>query len=498
MSESGETSRATAGMMSVMELNPEICERARQARDARFDGRFYIGVVTTRVFCRPTCPVQPPKPENVRFYPSAAAASAAGFRPCLRCLPELAPGVRGRNGSPGLVGRALALIDGGFLDDNSSAGLAAEIGMSVRHLSRLFERHVGASPHRVAHMRRLLFAKHLLDESDLSVADIAFASGFASLRRFNSAVKATWGRTPGTLRRRRATSGGGTIRLRLAYRPPLDWPALLSFYAGRALPGVEWVGEGAYRRSIRVGGRQGWFAVRQAAGHALELTARLPDTRLLAELVARVRRMFDLDADPMAIGDVLGRDPLLRPIFVDDPGLRIPGAWDPFEIAVRAILGQQISVAAARTLASRIVTELGELLDDPPVGGVERLFPPPEVLAEAPLEHLGVIGKRATAIRHLSGQVADGAIDFEAADLADRLVAVPGIGDWTAQYIALRAGVDPDAFPASDLGLLRGAAAVPDQPMAPARLRQRAEDWRPWRAYAAICLWRRYAALAAR
>lgn len=491
MSEFGETTAAAGGMIAVMELTPELCERARQARDARFDGRFYIGVVTTGVFCRPTCPVQPPKAENVRFFPAPAMALAAGFRPCLRCLPELAPGVRNGNSGPALVGRALKLIDGGFLDDGTADELAVEVGVSVRHLGRLFERHVGATPHRVAYSRRLLFAKHLLDESDLPMTDIAFASGFGSLRRFNSAVKETWHRSPVALRKRKTAAAGELIRLRLSYRPPLDWAGLLGFYTGRAIDGVESVTRGHYRRSVRLGNGQGWFAVRRAeAGHALELTARLQDIRHLTELVARVRRMFDLDAEPMTIGGILGRDPLLAPVLRRYRGLRVPGSWDPFEIAVRAILGQQISVAAARTLANRIVTEFGEALEEPPEDGPERLFPTPATLAAAPLERLGVTGPRAEAIRHLSRRVADGALDFGAADLAERLIALPGIGDWTAQYICLRSGHDPDAFPAADLGLLRGAEQ--GEKMTPARLRRLAEGWRPWRAYAAICLWRRY------
>ncbi|MCP1727244.1 AraC family transcriptional regulator of adaptative response / DNA-3-methyladenine glycosylase II [Natronospira proteinivora] len=479
-----------------MKLSAAICERARQSRDARFDGRFFIAVVTTRVFCRPTCPVQPPLAKNVRFYSTAAAALAAGFRPCLRCLPELAPGNRMATSGPALVRHALKRIDDGYLDDGTVADLAAELQVTPRHLTRLFEQHVGASPHRVAHTRRLLFAKHLLDESTLSIAEIAYASGFGSLRRFNSVVKATWQRTPGALRRHRAVAGGHeSIRLRLGYRPPFDWAGLLDFFAGRAIPGVESVADGCYRRSFRLDGQVGGFSVAPAGGdgHALELHARIPDIRLLPELVTRVRRMFDLDADLLAVASVLGRDPLLSPVMKRHAGIRVPGAWDPFEIAVRAILGQQISVAAARTLASRLVAEFGEALDDAPAQEPDRLFPVPACLADARLESLGVVGTRAEAIRRLAQEVADGRIDFSRPDVASRLVALPGIGDWTAQYIGMRSGHDPDAFPAADLGLLRGAEE--GERMTPARLRRRAEDWRPWRAYAAICLWRRYTAM---
>jgi AraC family transcriptional regulator of adaptative response / DNA-3-methyladenine glycosylase II len=481
-----------------MELTADICERARRSRDARFDGRFFTAVLTTGVFCRPTCPVQPPQAKNVRFYPTAVAAMAAGFRPCLRCLPELAPGNRLAHNGSAVVVQALRLIDGGYLDEQSVAGLASELDVTPRHLSRLFQQHVGATPHRVAQTRRLLFAKHLLDQSELSVADIAFAAGFGSLRRFNSVVKSTWDRSPRALRRRRPVpSASESLSLRLSYRPPLDWPRLLAFFSDRAIPHVESVGDTGYRRTVRIGGQTGRIAVSPAAeGHALVLQAQLPDVRHLAELVTRVRRMFDLDADLMAVGSVLGRDPLLGPVLKKSPGLRVPGAWDPFEIAVRAILGQQISVAAARTLASRIVQEFGEPLADAPEEGPDRLFPGPQHLAVAAMEKLGVVGARAEAIRQLAHRVADGEVDFEAPDLVERLMALPGIGDWTAQYISMRSGHDPDAFPAADLGLLRGAEE--GETMTPTRLRRRAEDWRPWRAYAAICLWRRYAGMTPR
>lgn len=386
---------------------------------------------------------------------------------------------------------ALRLIDNGFLDEHDTRTLAVNVGVTARHLNRLFEQHVGATPHRVAHARRLLFAKHLLDDSDLSITDIAFASGFGSLRRFNSAVRETWGRAPRELRKRKPVQDDRqAIRLTLSYRPPLDWLALLDFYRQRAIPGVETVVDDGYRRSIRIGQRPGWFDIRPAGtGHRLTLTAHLPDIRLLTTLVARIRRMFDLDADPMAVANVLGQDPWLAPIVATHPGLRIPGAWDPFEISVRAILGQQISVAAARTLATRIVTAFGEALEQPPADGPERLFPSPRALATAALEPLGIIATRADAIRRLAGEVDAGRINFESATLAEQLTTLPGIGDWTAQYVALRTGLDPDAFPAADLGLLRGAGN--GTKMTPARLRKRADAWRPWRAYAALCLWQR-------
>ncbi|WP_435104977.1 AlkA N-terminal domain-containing protein [Arhodomonas sp. AD133] len=477
-----------------MEITDEICERARHARDPRFDGCFFIGVVTTSVFCRPTCPVQPPRGDRVRFFPTAAAAVAAGFRPCLRCLPELAPGTRTAASASDRVERALALIADGFLDGRRHDDLAAAVGVSARQLARLFRRHVGATPGQVAHTRRLLFAKQLLDDSDLSLTEVAFAAGFGSLRRFNTVIRETWQRPPSMLRRRGASTAvaGAPIRLHLAYRPPFDWPALIDFHRRRALPGVECVHDGRYRRTVTTAGGSGWIEVGPAA-HALELSVSVPDVSGLAVLVARVRRMFDLDAEPSAIAAVLGADPLLAPVVEECPGLRVPCAWDTFEVAVRAILGQQVSVEAARTLAARIVEAYGEPIDTPPDAGPDRLFPAPERLAEAPLERLGVIGARARAIRHLAAGLASGALELDAPGLAGRLVALPGIGDWTAQYVAMRSGRDPDAFPAADLGLRRGAEE--GEPVTAAQLRRRAEAWRPWRAYAAVCLWRRHAAL---
>ncbi len=478
-----------------MELTDEICERARQARDPRFDGCFFIGVVTTSVFCRPTCPVQPPRGDRVRFFATAAAAMEAGFRPCLRCLPELAPGTRAAGSASGRVETALALIADGFLDGRRHDDLAAAVGVSPRQLSRLFRRHVGAAPGQVAHTRRLLFAKQLLDDSDLSLTEIAFAAGFGSVRRFNTVIRETWQRPPSAVRRRDAptAAAGAPIRLRLAYRPPFDWPALIEFHRRRALPGVECVHADRYRRTVTTAGGSGWIEVGPSPEmHSLELSVSVPDVRGLASLVTRVRRMFDLDAEPAAIAAVLGADPLLAPMVEECPGLRLPCAWDTFEVAVRAILGQQVSVEAARTLAARIVDRFGEPIDTPPNGGPDRLFPTPERLAEAPLERHGVIGARARAIRQLASDLASGVLDLDGPDLAARLVALPGIGDWTAQYVAMRSGRDPDAFPAADLGLRRGAAQ--GEPVTAAQLRRRAEAWRPWRAYAAVCLWRRHAA----
>ena len=362
-----------------MALDTNACERARQARDPRFDGRFYIGVVTTGVYCRPICPVRMPKAENVRFYPSAAAAAAAGFRPCLRCRPESSPGAPVARGTGATVARALRLIDEGALDRDGVDALAARLGVGARHLGRLFVRHLGASPIQVAQTRRLHLAVKLLDETDLAVTEIAYAAGFGSVRRFNEVVRATYRRPPGSLRRRRNREAATGLRLELAYRPPLDWSHLLAFLELRAVPGLEEVAGGRYRRTIALGGRHGWIEV----GHVeetnkLELVVHFPDVSALAGIVARVRAAFDLDADPLTIERDLAADPLLAGRLAAAPGLRVPGAWDGFELAVRAVLGQAISVVAARTLTARLVARFG-----PEVGerGCARIFPSAETLA---------------------------------------------------------------------------------------------------------------------
>lgn len=511
-------------------LDPEACERARLSRDPRFDGRFFIGVVTTGVYCRPICPVQPPRAENVRYFPSAAAAAESGLRPCLRCRPESSPGTPAWSGTSATVSRALRLIAEGALDEGTVAGLSSRLGIGPRHLSRLFHRHLGASPLAVAKTRRLHFAKKLIDETDLSMADVAFSAGFGSVRRFNDVVRDTYGRSPTQLRRRGTRRPQGdapcddALVLRLSYRPPFDWDALLSFLASRAIPGVEVVHGRCYRRVIRWGDSRGTLAVRPLEGsptrkNELELRLRFPDPHALSAIVERVRRMFDLGADPEEISTHLARDPGLAPWVRARPGLRLPGAWDGFELAVRGILGQQVTVRGASTLAGRLVQAFGEpfgepfgkpLTPGPPCGDERRageaspgdetpgwLFPAPEVLATAELTRIGLPGARAAAITHLARAVAegdlrfDGSVDWET--VVERLVALPGVGDWTAQYVAMRALGVPDAFPATDLGLLR-AAGNGGKPLTGHRLRKRAESWRPWRAYAALYLWQKLGA----
>ena len=484
-----------------MQLDPQTCEKARLSRDARFDGRFFVGVLTTGIYCRPICPAPTPKSENVRYFPSAAAASQSGLRPCLRCRPEASPGTPAWLGTSDTVSRALALIDSGALDESSVDGLAERLGITTRHLSRLFREHLGAPPVAIAQTRRLLFAKKLINETDLSMADIAFSAGFGSVRRFNFIFQKTYGRQPSALRRQRDPEHGPTTRaapdgeliLELPYRAPLDWPGLVGFLAPRAIPGVEVVSPDSYRRTVSLSGSTGELEVRPRSDRpCLELRLRLPNSRQLLNLVNRVRRLFDLGADPVEINSVLETDPHLRPLVRKRPGLRVPGAWEGFELAVRAILGQQVTVKGATTLAGRLVERFGTPLASQTVDGLKALFPTPEVLADAESETIGMPKTRATAIRRLAAAVVDGSINFDpAGDIEEsttRLTHLPGVGDWTAQYIAMRALGEPDAFPTSDLGLLK-AASTDEHRLTPARLRKRAEAWRPWRAYAAMHLW---------
>ncbi len=474
-----------------MKIDARICERARLARDARFDGRFFIGVITTGIYCRPICPVAAPKEVNVRYFPSAAAAAEAGFRPCLRCRPEASPGTPAWLGSCATVSRALKLIAGGALDADGVDHLADRLGVGGRHLRRLFMKHIGATPIAVAQTRRLHFAKKLIDETALPMAQIAFASGFNSIRRFNATFQTLYGRSPRELRRigphAKATGSPNEHYFRLSFRPPYDWVALVSFLRPRAIPGVETVAPESYRRTISLDGFVGQLEARPVKDPpGLELSVQFPDPRALFQILERARRLFDLGADPAEIGRHLGRDPLLATAVRRRPGLRVPGTWDGFELAVRAVLGQQVTVGGATTMAGRLAQEFGE---ESPYGIV---FPVPETLAEADLRRIGLTETRARTLRELAKSTLRGEISFEVAGSLDsfveRFVAIPGIGPWTAQYVAMRALGEPDAFPANDLGLLRAVAGIEGSATAKT-LEQRAESWRPWRAYAAMHLW---------
>jgi AraC family transcriptional regulator of adaptative response / DNA-3-methyladenine glycosylase II len=475
-----------------VKLDDAVCDQARLARDARFDGRFFIGVTSTGIYCRPICPSPTSKRRNVRFFESAAAAVEAGFRPCLRCRPEVAPGTPAWSGTSTTVSRALRLIAEGALDERGVEGLAGRLGISSRHLHRLFLLHLGASPGAVAQTRRLHFAKQLISDTQLPMFRVAQASGFGSVRRFNDSIRSLYGRTPSELRRLRPAAlraRPDEYVFRLPYRPPYDWESLLTFLGRRAIPGVEQVASGAYRRSFELGGRHGTLEVRHdERARALEARIRFGEPLSLLPIVTRLRAMFDLAADTSVIAQHFCRDPLIGPLVEKYPGLRVPGAWDGFELAVRAILGQQVSVTAASTVAGQLARRFGCRLSISDPDGLTLLFPAAAALADAALPRLPRV--RGKAIRSLARAVVAGRVALSTAEegSSTALARIGGIGPWTAQYIAMRALREPDAFPANDLGLLR--AAGNGSALTAAELKERAEVWRPWRAYAAVYLWR--------
>ncbi len=468
-----------------VELDRDICLRASASRDARFDGRFFIGVRTTGIYCRPICPAPAPKPENVTFYPTAAAAASAGLRPCKRCRPETAPGTPEWLGGSASVTRALRLIDDGYLDRNPAPALARELCVGERHLRRLFETHLGAPPGAIARMRRIQLARQLIDQTDLSMTDVARASGFASSRRFNDAVRTTYGRPPRELRRMRRSSCTSQLELRLPYRPPFAWGELLGFLADRAVPGVEEVTPSCYRRVARFDEEVVVIEVEHRAP-VLLLRIERPSVLELGPIVERCRGAFDLGADPAELVAALGDDTVIGQLVGARPGLRVPGAWDGFELAVRAVLGQQVTVRGARTLAGRLIARFGEPL--PALSGaLTHAFPDPSALGDAPIEEIGLPRARAETIRLLARATMAGDLDLSSSAPFDttreRLGEIAGIGDWTVEYIAMRALRDPDAFPAGDLGLRRALDVDASDVERLGRL------WRPWRAYAAIHLW---------
>jgi len=471
----------------------DICYRALSTHDARFDGRLFVGVTSTGIYCRPICPARVPQRKNCRFYPSAAAAQAAGFRPCLRCRPEISPDAAAWRGTSNTVSRALAMIAEGALDggDSSVTDLAERLGMGERQLRRLFDKHLGVPPVAVAQTRRVLFAKQLIQETQLSMTAIAEASGFGSVRRFNDAFLKLYRRSPRDLRVKK--SGEPTaIVLRLGYRPPYDWDAILNFLAQRAINGVETVKDGCYSRTIAVDGGVGTVEVRPGERNCLVATIRISEVRGLLSIVARLRRLFDLDADVEAIGAHLSEDKSLAPLIAQRPGLRSPGCWDAFELAVRAVLGQQITVTAARHLAGKLAGLAGQKIDAG--DGLTHIFPTPQQMMKADLSKLGMPKARIACLEKLAEAAAkdkkllEPAGDYESA--VARVLALPGWGPWTAQYWALRALRDADAFPESDVALLRcPAVANGNGKLSPKALLERAESWRPWRAYAAQHLW---------
>ena len=477
-----------------MHLDPAVCYRAVRARDARYDGRFFTCVKTTGIYCRPICPARPPKFENCCFVPTAAAAQEAGFRPCLRCRPESSPDLDAWRGSSATVSRALKLIEGGALDEGDVASLADRLEIGERQLRRLFRRHIGAAPIPVAQTRRVLLAKQLIHQTDLSMIEVALASGFGSVRRFNETFQRLYERPPGELRQRAApVSSAPEISLLLPYRPPYDWTTMISFLEARAIAGLEAVSKKSYSRVIELGDVIGSITVSHAPEQsALRVAVRFPRLSALPTIIARIRRMFDLSVEPGSIAAVLSSDPVLAPLVSARPGLRVPGAWDGFEIVVRAVLGQQIRLKAATRLAARVVSTIGTLTETNEVLALTHAFPKPERFDVEILTSLGIPAARAAAIVAVAKASAIGARLFDPSrDLAEavtRFRTFPGIGEWTAQYIAMRALGESDAFLAGDVGVRR-QFAVQGEPLTASQLLARAERWRPWRAYAVLHLW---------
>lgn len=496
--------------MGGMNRDFESCYRAAESRDARFDGWFITAVTSTGIYCRPSCPAVTPKRRNVRFYPTAAAAQSAGFRACLRCRPDAAPGSPEWDERADIAGRAMRLINDGVVDREGVAGLAKRLCYTERHLHRLLVAELGAAPLALARARRAQNARLLAETTDLPISEVAFAAGFSSIRQFNDTVRAVFASTPTGLRRGRGRNERGSahaaapselgkavgaVSLRLPYREPFDFLGLLRFLGDRAVTGVEELVDGVYRRTLRLPGGPGTVELSEGGRGYVRCVLRLGDLRDLGMAVERCRRLLDLDADPVAVAGHLGADPVLGPLACRSPGLRLPGSVDGAELAMRAVLGQQVSVAGARTLAGRLVAHLGEPLDTPD-GGLTHLFPEPsaiprvapEVLAEA----LAMPTARREALRSLSSALAEGGLILDPGsdreEVRRRLLSLRGIGAWTADYVAMRALGDPDAFPATDLGVRRAVERL-GQSGDPASVADLAERWRPWRAYAARHLW---------
>ncbi len=484
-------------MHDHFDLDRDACYRALLARDARFDGRFYTAVLSTGIYCRPICPARPPKIENCVFLPSAGAAHQMGFRPCLRCRPEMTPGVAGWLGTANTVSRALHLISEGAMNEGGVDDLADRLGVTARHLRRLFDKYVGATPVSVAQAQRILFAKKLLSESPLSMTDVALAAGFGSLRRFNHTMRETYGRPPTRLRRAATPpAASSNITLKLPFNPPYDWASMIRFLAMRAIPGVEAVDDDCYWRTFAIERAEGAVHVRPVLqeNHLLA-TIWISDVRSLATVVTRLRRLFDLNADITTVDADLATHPDLAHRVRARPGVRVPGAWDEFEIAVRAVLGQQITVRAATMFAGRLANGFGRPLKISSRAlhaPVNLVFPAPTDIASADLTRIGLTKARAETLRNLAAAMANDPQLLRAAETLEqtiaKLEALPGVGPWTAQYIAMRALREPDAFPASDIGLLRAMETESARP-SPAQLQRIAETWRPWRAYAAMRLW---------
>jgi AraC family transcriptional regulator of adaptative response / DNA-3-methyladenine glycosylase II len=493
MSENGQTVSCGKLILRSMALDSHTCYRALKARDARFDGRFFVAVSSTRIYCRPVCTVKPPKRENCRFFPSAAAAESAGYRPCLRCRPELAPGNASVDATTRLAQAAASMIEDRALESEGLDRLAARLGITDRHLRRAFGAEFGVSPVEFAQTQRLLLAKRLLTDTALPVTDVAFASGFGSVRRFNTLFKARYRLKPSQLRGEMPlgppAAAADVLNFELSFRPPFDWTAVSAFLQARAIAGVEAVEEGRYRRTVRLPSddqeHRGWISVeisRKKPTLRIAVSASL--AKALPPVLSRVKALMDLACHPAEVAQALGALAKRR------PGLRVPGAFDGFELAVRAILGQQVTVAAARTIASRFATTFGDPIDTP-YASLTTLFPTARHVASlspARIARIGMPAARARTVLELARAVTDERValvpnaDVEAT--LQGLRALPGIGEWTAQYIAMRALAWPDAFPHTDLGVMKALGET-----APRAVLAAGENWRPWRAYAVMHLW---------
>jgi len=470
-----------------MILDTDICYAALKSKDSRFDGRFFVGITSTGIYCRPVCPARSAKREHCQFFSSAAAAEKAGFRPCLRCRPELAPGNAPVDTTSQLVEAAVTQIDDTLLQDQSVSDIADVLGITGRHLRRIFRKAFGVTPIEYVQTKRLLLAKHLLTDTSLSITEIAFASGFSSLRRFHALFRERYRLTPSDIRRNgQSMRDEQAIKFELGYRPPLDWESLLGFLEPRMIPGVETITANRYMRTAQIHELTGWFAVKPVRKkpvlQAIVSPSLIPAIRTL---MARVKRMFDLTANPPEI------ESHLQSIPIAHPGLRVPGTFNGLEMAVRAILGQQITVKAATTLAGRLTSEFGKSLETPHEK-LKYLFPGPKVVARLTVDdiaRLGIIATRSQSIITLAQMVTSGTLELHAGVNAEETISVlrsiPGVGDWTAQYIAMRALGWPDAFPHTDLAIKK--ALKEDNPT---KILKTAEAWRPWRAYAAMHLWK--------
>ncbi len=483
-------------MTPTTRLDDESCYRAVKARDRRFDGVFYTAVRTTGIYCRPSCPARTPAYRNVSFHPSAASAQAAGYRACKRCLPDATPGSPDWDVAADVAGRAMRLIGDGVVDRDGVSGLATRLGYTPRHLTRILTAELGAGPLALARARRAQTARVLIETTELGFADVAFAAGFASVRQFNDTLREVYAATPTELRGRRGRGqASGAVTMRIAVRTPFAGRALLGFLAARAVPGIERAGDGSYARTLALPHATGTVRLEltdlPATGGTAQVPAtfRLGDLRDLGTAVERVRRLLDADCDPVAVDDAFAGDPLVGPLVRRTPGLRVPGHVDGHELAVRAVLGQQVSVAGARTVAARLVREHGAPLPSPD-GELTHVFPTAATIASLDPERLPMPRARGRALTGLCAALAAGEIALDRGadrdDVRHHLLALPGIGPWTADYVALRALGDPDVFLPTDLGIRDALRAAGRDHTTAA---EQAERWRPWRSYAQLHLW---------